>query len=89
MYQVHPCNDAPFITGHYCLWMITHLSRIQAAERTDDALVAALQAGWPWSSASTMTTKTVILIKVVPSLEPDMVTDNCPIISHLSWHIVP
>lgn len=60
-----------------------------AAERSDDTLVIALQAGWPWSSANVMTTKTVILMKVSLSPEPDIITDNCPLISHLSWHIVP
>ena len=36
-----------------------------------------------------MTTKTVILMKVFPSPELDIVTNNCPIISHPSWQIVP
>lgn len=44
---------------------------------------------WPWSRANIMTTTTVKLIKVFPLPEPDIITDNCPVISHLPWHILP
>lgn len=73
----------------FSLWMITCLSRTVAAERDDDTLATPPQAGRPWSSASVMTTKTVILMEVFPLLEPDIITDNCPLISQLSWHILP
>lgn len=44
----------------------------------------ALQAGWPWRAASVMT-----LMKVFLLPDPDIVTDNCPLMSHLTWHMDP
>lgn len=49
----------------------------------------ALQAGWPWRAANVMTSENVILMKVFLLPDPDIVTDNCPLMSHLTWHMDP
>lgn len=85
---VHPCNGAPFITGRYC-WIAYWASSNTAPERADDTLAIAVHAGWPWSTASVMTSKTVILMKVFPLPDPDIVPDNCPLISLLTCHMDP
>lgn len=60
--------------------MITRFSGTTAAERTDDTLATALQAGW--------LALVQILMKVFFFLPGPDITGNCPLISQLSWHVV-
>lgn len=83
---VYPTNDAPSILSQKCLNIYRWKHASPGPQYQREMMTPWQQlcgAAWPWKSASVITTKTVSLLS-----KPNIITDNFPLVSHPSWHIL-